>query len=89
MSESENPVTTDHIAAAETLAGLNFTPEERELMLELLNTRVSRYSAIRAAPLDNSVAPALRFHAKPTESAPVAVPRSYAMSAAAAHDPAR
>ena len=89
MSESENPVTTDHIAAAETLAGLHFTPEERELMLELLNTRVSRYSAIRAAPLDNSVAPALRFHAKPTESAPAAVPRSLCHERGCAHDPAR
>ena len=80
MSESQ-PVTPAEIAAAETLLGLEFTPAQREQMLEIVNGRREQYADIREADLDNSVPLSLNFNVNASDPAPAAVPRSYAMSA--------
>ena len=53
------PVTTAEIAGAEAVAGLSFTPAQRELMLDDVNDRLEQLAAIRAAEPPNSVPPAL------------------------------
>ena len=77
MSDS---ITTSHIAAAESILGIPFTPDHREQMLDKLNERLAQLDSIRSFPRDNSVAPALRFDAD-SAPPPAPVPRSYAMSA--------
>lgn len=54
-------VTKAMLAGAEKLAGLTFTDEERDLMIEDLNRQIEGIESLRATPLDNSVAPVLRF----------------------------
>ena len=81
MSESEPAITPEQIAAAESLLDLDFSPAQREQMLEIVNGRREQYGLIRAAELDNGVPLALNFNVNAADSAPAAVPRSYAMSA--------
>ncbi len=81
MSQSEPAITPDEIAAAETLLALDFSPAQREQMLEIVNGRREQYRGLRAADLDNSVPLALNFNVQPADPAPAAVPRTYAMSA--------
>ena len=57
----ETPITLDHIAAAETLAGLSFSSEERKLLVENLNELLDQYEALREQQLPNSRAPAVTF----------------------------
>lgn len=52
-------VSVDDIAHAERVAGLSFTPTQRELMLDDVNERLEDLQAIRAAEPPNSVPPAL------------------------------
>ncbi len=59
--DEDEKITADHVAAAETIAGLAFTEEERELLLETLNNRLDSYEAIREQELPNSQAPASTF----------------------------
>ncbi|MCX6046589.1 MAG: amidase, partial [Chloroflexi bacterium] len=75
-------ITTDTLAAAETVIGLQFTDEERALMVEGLNQRLTEYEQIRARPLENSCAPALLFEprrATLTQSPPVQPPSPLAL----------
>ncbi|MCY4062335.1 MAG: amidase [Chloroflexi bacterium] len=81
MSESQPAVTADQIAAAEALLALEFTPAQREQMIEIVNGRREQYGLIRAADLDNSVPLSLNFNVNAADSAPAAVPRTYPMSA--------
>jgi Asp-tRNA(Asn)/Glu-tRNA(Gln) amidotransferase A subunit family amidase len=60
-ADDETPITTEHIAAAETIAGLSFTPEERELLVENLNENLDQYAAMREQEIPNSRAPAVTF----------------------------
>ncbi|MDE2638374.1 MAG: amidase [Chloroflexota bacterium] len=83
MPDQDPAITPAEIAAAETLLDLDFSPAQREQMLEIVNGRREQYAAIRAADLDNSVPLALNFKAQPADPAPAAVPRTYAMSAGA------
>lgn len=53
------------LAGAEGLLGLEFTKEERDLMLEGLEDLREDYGKIREVRLDNAVAPALRFDPEP------------------------
>lgn len=59
--ENGHPVTKEVLAEAEKLAGLDFTDEERELMLEGVRELTDAYEAIRGVSVANSVAPAFRF----------------------------
>ena len=73
--------TPQDIAAAQNLLDLDFTPDQRDQMLEIITGRREQYATIRAADLDNSVPPALSFSVETTNPKPAPVPRSYAMSA--------
>jgi len=67
----QDPVVTPAmIEAAEKLAGLSFTKAERELMVEGLNQFLRQYQQIRAVPIPNEVAPALRFDPLPADARP-------------------
>ncbi len=55
-------VTSEMLQEAERLAGLEFTDDERELMVEGLNKYLAKYRELREVPLDNSVAPAIQFN---------------------------
>ena len=59
--QENGKITKQMIAAAEAVAGLEFTDEERELMLEDLGTNLERYSDLRQVEIPNSVHPALIF----------------------------
>ena len=59
--EDESPVTTEHVAAAETIVGLSFTSDERELLVENLNENLGQYQSIREQDLPNARAPATTF----------------------------
>ena len=54
-------LTLEQVAGAEALAGLEFTPDERALMMDELAEHLAAYAQIRTVPLLNSVPPALVF----------------------------
>lgn len=54
-------VTVAMLAAAEGVAGVTFTPAEREMMLRNLNRALAGYGQIRAVPIDNGIPPAIQF----------------------------
>ena len=58
VDDEEDEITVDHIAAAETVAGVSFTSEEREMMVEDLNENLKQYGQIREMDLPNSQRPA-------------------------------
>ncbi|MFQ5739903.1 MAG: amidase [Acidobacteriota bacterium] len=62
QEEQATRVTKEMLGEAEQLAGLDFTDEERELMLEDLNNQLKGYGELHALHIDNSVAPALQFN---------------------------
>jgi Asp-tRNA(Asn)/Glu-tRNA(Gln) amidotransferase A subunit family amidase len=67
FAEGSGEITIDIIAAAERIAGLSFTDEERRSLLKRLNELGKRYEAMRSFPLDNAFPLALVF-------APVIIP---------------
>ncbi len=54
-------ISAGDIDGASKVSGLEFTEEERELMLEGINDLREDYAEIRTVSLDNSVSPALHF----------------------------
>jgi Asp-tRNA(Asn)/Glu-tRNA(Gln) amidotransferase A subunit family amidase len=88
MSQEEQPdpaagpITPEIIVQAEKVSGLAFTEDERALMVEGVNERLTDYEKLRAVALDNSVPPALAFtpfrRTQPTEA--TVAPRSIAAS---------
>ncbi len=58
-------LTESDIAAAERLAGLEFTDAERALMLKDVSELTEKYAELRTVNLANSTAPALEFHPRP------------------------
>ena len=69
-------VTSDVLADAEKIAGLEFTEQEREMMLRGLNQNLESYADLRSVAIPNSVPPAVLFDpmlpgkAHPTEQRP-------------------
>jgi Asp-tRNA(Asn)/Glu-tRNA(Gln) amidotransferase A subunit family amidase len=59
--QEQDRVTATMVRQAEGVAGLEFTEEERELMLRGVNRHLEAFEAIRQVPLPNQVPPALRF----------------------------
>lgn len=55
------PVTAAVVAEAEKVAGLEFTSEERDLMVEGLNNNLRSYAALREVTVPNDVPPAILF----------------------------
>ena len=78
---TDSPISPDHIAAAEALLDLDFTPAQREQMHKVLNDRLAQFATIRAADLDNSIPLSLNFNVNAADPAPATVPRSFRMSA--------
>jgi len=58
---SEGPLSRAAVAAAERLAGLTFTDEQRDLVLAGLEEQAGAYAAMRELPLANDVPLALQF----------------------------
>ena len=65
-------ITDASIIAAAEIAGVNFSDEERALMLSGLKTQTAQLTALQQIKLDNSVAPAMIFSPLPH---PDAVPK--------------
>jgi Asp-tRNA(Asn)/Glu-tRNA(Gln) amidotransferase A subunit family amidase len=62
QDEEEPRITKEMLEDAEQVAGLEFTDEERDLMLRGLNSNLESYERLREVELPNSVAPALYFN---------------------------
>ena len=63
VADGKKPeITKEMLRDAERLAGLEFTEDERELMVDGLNGYLQKYRKLREVPLDNSVAPAVQFN---------------------------
>ncbi|MFQ5703843.1 MAG: amidase family protein [Gemmatimonadales bacterium] len=60
-AQQAGKITKAMIAGAEGVAGLEFTDEERELMVRGLNRNLAAYEQLREVDLPNSVPPALIF----------------------------
>jgi len=87
---AQAPITANEVDGAAKITGLEFTQDERDLMLEGLNDLREDFDEIRAVSLDNSVASALQFdprlpgfdydpgprHFRPSRPTPVAVPEN-------------
>lgn len=58
-------ITSESIACAAELAGLEFDESEREMMVDGLKQQARRIEALHAIPLANSVAPAIVFDPRP------------------------
>jgi Asp-tRNA(Asn)/Glu-tRNA(Gln) amidotransferase A subunit family amidase len=61
VSNASPRITLEMLKSAEIIAGLNFTEEERLLLIDDVNRHLTDYQKIRALPLENSVASSLRF----------------------------
>ena len=55
-------LTAEMVRGAEQLSGLEFSPEEREEMVQAVNQNLDRYEGMRATPLVNGDFPALQFN---------------------------
>lgn len=63
--DPKKPLTSDMAEVASRLFGLEFTPAERDSMLDNLNDFRTDYDALRKVDLPNDVAPALYFNPLP------------------------
>ena len=63
--DPKKPLTTDFVDAASRVFGLEFSPAERDSMLDNLNDLRSDYDALRKIDLPNDIAPALYFNPLP------------------------
>jgi Asp-tRNA(Asn)/Glu-tRNA(Gln) amidotransferase A subunit family amidase len=79
-------ITTASIASAAEIAGVEFTDEQREQMLEGVKRQSAQLAALHAVPLENAVAPALVFSPLPRPDAlPTGPAGSVQMSRQPAH----
>lgn len=60
-AQEAGEITLEILAEAEKVAGLEFTDEEREMMLEGLNGNLDAYRELRMLEIPNDVPPAMRF----------------------------
>ncbi|MFQ5791932.1 MAG: amidase, partial [Acidobacteriota bacterium] len=61
LAQGKAEVTEEMVRQAEWIAGVEYTDEERKLMLESLKEIHDNFASIRGVNLDNGVPPALRF----------------------------
>jgi Asp-tRNA(Asn)/Glu-tRNA(Gln) amidotransferase A subunit family amidase len=61
-----NEISTENIEYAEQMIGLNFTPDERDSMLNGLQGALKDYEKIRNYPISNKIPPALLFNPLPS-----------------------
>ncbi len=76
-SEGAQEVTTEMVADAERIAGLDFTEEEREMMLQGLSGHLEAYAELREVEVPNEVPPALSFDPLLPEFEPPATERPF------------
>ncbi|MDH5758598.1 MAG: amidase [Gemmatimonadota bacterium] len=60
-AQEAGTVTVEMLEQAERVAGLSFTPTEREMMVEGLDRNLRAYGELRRTPIPNAVAPAVLF----------------------------
>jgi len=65
LAQDASAVTPEMIDRAEWIAGIDLTPEERELMTAGVNDLLEDFARNREVALDNAVAPAVRFDPEP------------------------
>ncbi len=63
--DPQKPLTADMVEVASRVFGLEFTPAERDSMLDNLNRNRGSYEALRKIDLTNDIAPALVFNPIP------------------------
>ncbi|MFD2932891.1 amidase [Spirosoma flavum] len=63
--DPKKPLTSDMVEVAARVFGLDFTPAERDSMLDNLNNARNNYDALRKIDLPNDIAPALYFNPLP------------------------
>lgn len=61
QAQQEGTITAELLDDAEAVMGLEFTDDERELMLRGLNRNLSAYETLRSVTIPNSVPPAVMF----------------------------
>jgi Asp-tRNA(Asn)/Glu-tRNA(Gln) amidotransferase A subunit family amidase len=61
QAQTRGEITSELVADAGAVAGLEFTDAELALMLEGLNTNLAGYEAMRERPIPNHVMPAVQF----------------------------
>lgn len=61
IAQQQETITKEMVAQAETIAGLEFSDEERESIATGLSRSVRNYERLREVPLANSVMPAVQF----------------------------
>ncbi|HSH45264.1 MAG TPA: amidase family protein, partial [Longimicrobiales bacterium] len=76
---AQERITADMVRDAEAVAGLEFTEEERAMMLQGLERNLQAYEALRGLEIPNAVPPAVQFdpalaHAPPPGDAPFRPP---------------
>ncbi len=59
--QARGEITSEILADAVAVAGLDFTDAERDMMLADLNTNLAAYEALRAVAVANHVTPAVQF----------------------------
>lgn len=59
--QEKGVVTREILVDAEKVAGLEFTDEERDMMLRGLDQNLEAYAALRSTPIPNDVPPAVSF----------------------------
>jgi len=69
-AQEAGEITAETVAEAEKLAGLEFSEEEREMMLEELRDAVRSYEALRSVTVPADVPPALHFLPGPAAPGP-------------------
>lgn len=78
--DSKKPITAEMAEIASHVFGLDFTPAERDSMLDNLNNARANYEALRKIDLPNDIAPALYFNPLPSGFTMPAGPSSFKAS---------
>lgn len=65
VTEAGGEITKESITAAEEIAGVSFTDDQRQMMLRSLQQMRQGIDALHKVPLDNTVAPAIVFDPLP------------------------
>ena len=65
LAAEKGKVTEKMIRQAEWITGMEFSDQERKLMLERVNRNLDQYAELRQVPLDPEVPPALAFDPAP------------------------
>jgi Asp-tRNA(Asn)/Glu-tRNA(Gln) amidotransferase A subunit family amidase len=65
--QEQPKITKEMLAAAEKITGMQFTDDEREMMLEGLQERLELFEQIRSLPVPDDIPPAMQFNPVPPD----------------------